>query len=51
MNTLTEKELSSIEGGVIKTSIGLVLGIGAAVSFAIGFLNGYLRPLSCSSKK
>lgn len=51
MNTLTEKELCSVEGGAIKTGIGLALGIGAAVSFAIGFLNGYLRPLSCSNKK
>lgn len=51
MNTLTCKELHDIEGGGIKISIGLGLGLGAAMSFVIGFLNGYLRPLACSSKK
>ena len=51
MNTLTEKELYDVEGGGLKIGLNLALGIGAAITFVIGVVNGILRPLTCTSSK
>lgn len=51
MNNLTNEELHNINGGAIKLSVGAYLIIGGAASFVIGLINGYLRPLACSSSK
>ncbi|HIS18018.1 MAG TPA: class IIb bacteriocin, lactobin A/cerein 7B family [Candidatus Coprovivens excrementavium] len=48
---LTEKELNEVNGGAIKLSVGTFLIIGGILSFTIGLINGYLRPLTCSSTK
>ncbi len=48
---LTNKELTEINGGAIKLSMGTSLIIGGVASFIIGLVNGYLRPLACSSSK
>lgn len=48
---LTEKELNEINGGALKLSAGTFLIIGGVISFVIGFVNGYLRPLTCSNTK
>lgn len=50
MSELSIEELKKIEGGAIKLAIGKVLLIGGATSFLIGLVNGYLRPLLCSSE-
>ena len=46
MNKLSEKEMKEISVGGI--NIGLWLGIGAGVSFLIGFIDGIIRPLKCN---
>lgn len=46
MKRLNNEELKQIEGGGIK--IGLVLGIGAIITFLIGVADGYMRPLKCN---
>lgn len=51
MNMLTEKELNDINGGAIKLSAGGFLVAGGFFTFLIGLVNGYLRPLTCSSAK
>ena len=50
MKQLTKEELNSVEGGLLKnfTAWGL---IGAGVTFIIGVINGYLRPLPCKGAK
>lgn len=50
MNQLSKNELNNIEGGLLKnfTAWGV---IGAGVTFIIGILNGYIRPLPCNSAK
>ena len=50
MNRLKDEELASISGG-LKLSAGALTIIGGAIAFGIGFVNGLLRPLSCSSSK
>lgn len=50
MNKLTNEELNNIEGGVLK-KMGVWAMLAAATTIAIGFLNGILRPYSCSSGK
>lgn len=48
MTELNNEELIKIEGGVLKsTASGFI--IGGIITFAIGFINGILRPLGCSS--
>lgn len=42
---LEEKELKNITGGGF--SIGLGLFIGGAITFVIGVIDGYVRPLAC----
>ena len=51
MNNLSNQELININGGGIKLSVGAFLGVSAIVSFIIGAVNGFLRPLTCSSKE
>lgn len=51
MNNLTNNELYEISGGGIKIGMGTYLLIGGIGSFIIGFVNGLLRPLTCSSSK
>lgn len=52
MKNLTNKELMDIEGGGLKLSAaGIGLLTGGAIAFAIGVINGFLRPLTCSSTK
>ena len=43
---LNAEELSSISGGGIK--FGVYLAIGGLITFIIGVIDGYLRPLSCN---
>lgn len=50
MNRLKDEELSNIAGG-LKITGGVIAVIGGFVTFGIGFVNGLLRPLSCSSSK
>ncbi len=47
MNRLEEQELIKIEGGA---KYGVFVIIGGAITFIIGFVNGILRPKTCSSK-
>ncbi len=41
---LNDLELKQISGGV---KIGLIAGILASVTFIIGLIDGYVRPLAC----
>ncbi len=45
MNKLSEVELKQINGGGFH--IGLGMALAAGLSFIIGVLDGYVRPLSC----
>lgn len=44
MKQLTNEELKQIHGGWSLTSI---FGLGALVTFIIGVIDGYIRPLNC----
>lgn len=44
MKLLKENELRKINGG---WSISSILGIGSLISFLIGLVDGYIRPLNC----
>ncbi len=44
MEKLKAQELKQISGG----GLGLALFIGACVIFAIGVIDGYMRPLKCN---
>lgn len=46
MKNLNDKELMNVDGGAVK--IGLLVGIGAGVTFLIGVLDGFFRPLKCN---
>lgn len=39
-------ELKNINGGAIK--LGVVIGIGSLISFLVGVIDGFLRPLTCN---
>ncbi len=43
---LSNYELSTINGG--KANYALYFGIAAAVTFIIGVIDGFLRPLKCN---
>lgn len=43
---LQDEELMSLTGGAIK--YGLWTVIGGVITFIIGIIDGYLRPLSCN---
>lgn len=40
---LKNEELKNINGG----GFGVLIGIGIAVTFIIGFVDGYVRPSKC----
>lgn len=50
MNELTKEELNNVQGGLLRsvTTWGL---IGAGITFIIGIIDGYIRPLPCNSSK
>lgn len=45
---IVQSELLEIKGGATKWVIGL--GIGSVITFIIGVIDGYLRPISCNAK-
>lgn len=45
MEKLKDIELKKINGGAFKIGIGLA--IAAGVTFLIGIIDGYVRPLAC----
>lgn len=45
MVKLNDQELLDINGGAI--SFGAILLIGGIVTFVIGLIDGYIRPLRC----
>ena len=51
MKNLTNEELSNVNGGAIRIVAGKVLLGGGILTFIVGVISGYLRPLSCSSSK
>lgn len=42
---MSKEELQSIKGGVSKV---LFIGIAGVVTFLIGVIDGYIRPLKCN---
>ncbi|MGM9878106.1 MAG: class IIb bacteriocin, lactobin A/cerein 7B family [Bacilli bacterium] len=46
---LVQSELVEIKGGAAKWVVGI--GIGAIITFIIGVVDGYIRPISCNAKK
>jgi lactobin A/cerein 7B family class IIb bacteriocin len=47
MEQLNNKELQNIYGGGI--SFGFIFAIAGLITFAIGILDGYIRPLKCNT--
>lgn len=45
MKELNKEELQNINGGGFHIGIGI--GIAAGISFLIGIIDGYVRPLAC----
>lgn len=45
MKSLSNKELCEIRGGF---NLGLGLLVGAGVTFLIGVIDGFVRPLKCN---
>lgn len=45
MIKLKNEELENINGGAIH--FGIALGISAGITFLIGLIDGYVRPLAC----
>ena len=46
MKNLTKEELNQVVGGGNGVAIGLL--IAAGVTFVIGIIDGYVRPLKCN---
>lgn len=46
MMVLQNEELATITGGAVKYAVIAV--IGGVIAFAIGVIDGYLRPLACN---
>ncbi len=44
---MSKKELLAVTGGGI--NLGVLAGIGAVITFFIGVIDGYLRPVKCES--
>lgn len=42
---MNKNELINVKGGISKW---VYLGIGSALAFVIGVIDGYLRPLKCN---
>ena len=51
MVNLSEEELVNVEGGIAALKAAHFAVIGGVITFIIGAVNGFLRPLSCSSEK
>ena len=47
MNTLTYDEMVRVKGGAVNW--GMVCGFGAAISFIIGVIDGWINPGKCNS--
>lgn len=45
MKKINKSEMKKINGGGI--NIGLFIGIGSIITFLIGIIDGYTRPLEC----
>lgn len=45
MQKINEEELKRINGGGFNIGLGFL--IGAGISFVIGLVDGYIRPLAC----
>ena len=45
---LTQEELIETQGGGVK--IGLFAVLGGIITFVVGMIDGYIRPLSCNRK-
>ena len=50
MQQLSNQNLEEIQGGAIK-GLGVWAIAGAIITFTIGFLNGLIRPYSCTDSK
>lgn len=46
MEKLNSEELLNVNGGAIRW--GVIAGIAAAVTFIIGIIDGFVRPLRCN---
>lgn len=46
MINLNDEELKNIDGGGV--NLGLLVGIGAGITFLIGVIDGFMRPLRCN---
>jgi len=46
MKELTKEELKKVSGGAISTKLLALIPLG--VSFIVGLIDGYLRPLKCN---
>lgn len=46
MRELTQQELKKINGGAISLKLAALLPLG--ISFIVGLIDGYLRPLKCN---
>lgn len=44
---ITEENLRKINGGGF-FSLGFICGVGALITFLIGVVDGYVRPLECN---
>lgn len=51
MFNLNDEELTKVEGGLVALKAAHIATIGGIITFIIGAVNGFLRPLSCSSEK
>ncbi len=51
MIKLSNEELSNVSGGIAALKASHFAIIGGVITFLIGAVNGFLRPLSCSSEK
>lgn len=49
MKELTRQELSKVEGGGAGTAFALGCLFAGIIIFAIGVMDGYMRPLKCNS--
>ena len=45
MKEINDKELHNVTGG---SAWGIIAGIGAAITFIIGFFDGYVHPKACN---
>lgn len=45
---LNELELKKINGGGVLTTLGIIGLVAAGVTFIIGVIDGYIRPLKCN---